>query len=194
MLERGILKPVLPEIEPAGVALVEASSPPSARPEFEPDALAGLSALLPPDPLLAEKIAARLKLSNKARKRLACAARASTRPNPQALAYRVGIECALDRLLLAGEPRQGGDARGLARAAAADRRRSADCARSCRRAGRRPHPATRSRTAGSRPAFPTGDAFERIVADALAPRRLVRSSIALELGYVERRSATARAA
>ena len=58
--------------------------------------------MLPPDPLLAEKVAARLKLSNKARKRLACAADRELAANPEALAYRVGVECAVDRLLLGG--------------------------------------------------------------------------------------------
>ena len=62
--------------------------------------------MLPSEPLLAEKIAARLKLSNKARKRLACAADRQLGSNPKALAYRAGAECATDRLLLAGETAQ----------------------------------------------------------------------------------------
>ena len=45
-----------------------------ARGDIEPDPLRRLAALLPRDPLLAEKVAARLKLRNKARKRLAYAA------------------------------------------------------------------------------------------------------------------------
>jgi len=40
-------------------------------------------------------------LSNKARKRLGCAADPSIQIATQALAYRIGVECAVDRLLLA---------------------------------------------------------------------------------------------
>ena len=60
--------------------------------------------MLPRDPLLAEKIAVRLKLSNRARKRLACAADDDLAANPHALAYRTGLACATDRLLLADRP------------------------------------------------------------------------------------------
>jgi poly(A) polymerase len=60
-----------------------------------------LSALLPRDPGTAEEVAVRLRLSNKARKRLACAASGDLDLSPQALAYRVGTDCAADRLLLA---------------------------------------------------------------------------------------------
>jgi poly(A) polymerase len=59
---------------------------------------------LPGEPAVAEDISARLRLSNKARKRLACAADRTMASAPQALAYRVGIECAVDRLLLGNRP------------------------------------------------------------------------------------------
>ena len=65
------------------------------------DSLRRLSALLPRDPQVAGAIAARLKLSNRARKRIVCAAEAHI-AGPQAVAYRSGTECAVDRLLLAG--------------------------------------------------------------------------------------------
>ena len=39
-----------------------------------------------------------------ARKRLACAATDDLDSSPQVLAYRIGTECAVDRLLLAGKP------------------------------------------------------------------------------------------
>ncbi|MEO8176740.1 MAG: CCA tRNA nucleotidyltransferase [Sphingomicrobium sp.] len=104
MLERAILKPVLPEIEPATLAALIRVIAGETEAKIAPDALRRFAALLPPDPLLAEKVAARLKLSNKARKRLACNTRRELGSNAQALAYRVGIECAVDRLLLAGEP------------------------------------------------------------------------------------------
>lgn len=58
--------------------------------------------MLPPEPLLAEKVAARLKLSNKARKRLTVAADQDLDGSPRALAYWIGPEGAIDRLLLAG--------------------------------------------------------------------------------------------
>src|SRR5207247_2608214 len=43
----------------------------------------------------------RLRLSNRTRKRVGCAAGTEVFPSPQALAYRVGTDCAVDRLLLA---------------------------------------------------------------------------------------------
>ena len=53
---------------------------------------------------IAAKVAARLKLSKKARKRLADAADPSLGANPRALAYRLGSATAVDRLLLANRP------------------------------------------------------------------------------------------
>ena len=103
MLDRAILKPVLPEIEPAALPSLQRLIAAEEAAGMEPNRLRRLAALLPADALLAEKIAARLKLSNRARKRLGCAAARSLGENPRALAYRVGTECALDRLLLAGD-------------------------------------------------------------------------------------------
>jgi poly(A) polymerase len=106
MLDQGILKPVLPEIHSAAAGSMRLLIDSEVKAGVGPDALRRLSALLPRDPLTAEKIAARLKLSNKARKRLACAAGAETGSDPRALAYRLGTECAVDRLLLEGSPDQ----------------------------------------------------------------------------------------
>jgi poly(A) polymerase len=103
MLDRGILKPVLPEIEAASLALLTNLIAVEVQAEIDADALRRLAALLPADPLLAEKVAVRLKLSNKARKRLAAAADRKLGSNPRALAYRIGVEGAIDRLLLAGD-------------------------------------------------------------------------------------------
>ncbi|HVL30173.1 MAG TPA: CCA tRNA nucleotidyltransferase [Sphingomicrobium sp.] len=102
MIERGILRPVLPEIAAADrlAALIAAEG----RGGFEPDPLRRLAALLPPVPETAETVAARLKLSNKARKRLGLAADGDLMANPRALAYWLGTEGAQDRLLLAGKP------------------------------------------------------------------------------------------
>ncbi|HEY6049250.1 MAG TPA: CCA tRNA nucleotidyltransferase [Sphingomicrobium sp.] len=103
MLENGILKPILPEIEPQRVADLQALVASERSAEVEPEPLRRLVALLPRDPVVAEAIAVRLKLSNKARKRMACAAMAELTSSPRALAYRVGTDCAVDRLLLAGK-------------------------------------------------------------------------------------------
>ena len=74
MLQHSILKPVLPEIEPERLCDLEALIGAEREAGIQPSGLRRLAALLPRDPLTAEKVAARLKLSNRARKRLACAA------------------------------------------------------------------------------------------------------------------------
>ncbi|MEQ7873091.1 CCA tRNA nucleotidyltransferase [Sphingomonas sp. ASV193] len=110
MLDAGIFAPVLPEIVADAPARIAAL----ARAETEAGArhapLRRLAAMLPPDPELATAIAARLKLSNKAKKRLGLAVAAlDPAENPRALAYAVGTEAAVDRLLLAGRPVEAAD-------------------------------------------------------------------------------------
>ena len=102
MIDRGIFAPVLPEITDASrlAALVADESAAA----IEPDPIRRLAALLPRDPAIADAVAARLRLSKKARKRLAAAADPDLAANPRALAYWVGTETATDRLLLAGQP------------------------------------------------------------------------------------------
>lgn len=102
MVEGGILRPVLPEVDMAGVARVEVLMAREAESGVGGSGLRRLAALLPPDPALADGVGARLKLSNKARKRLVVALEpsAATTETPRALAYRVGVEGAIDRLLL----------------------------------------------------------------------------------------------
>jgi poly(A) polymerase len=102
MLRRDILRPVLPEIAIDRQVSLEALIESERAAEIAPDPLRRLSALLPRDGALAEQVAVRLKLSKKARKRLACAGNAALEGSPQALAYRCGLDCAIDRLLLAG--------------------------------------------------------------------------------------------
>jgi poly(A) polymerase len=102
MLECGILKPVLPEIESERLVDLERLIEAERAASIAPVGLRRLAALLPRVPALAETIAARLKLSNKARTRLACAANIDLDASAQALVYRVGPDCAVDRLLLAG--------------------------------------------------------------------------------------------
>src|SRR4030095_5093642 len=82
MLQRGILKPVLPEIEPGRLSDLKALIEAERVSGIGPDPLRRFAALLPREPALAETIAARLKLSNKARKRLACAADPSLESSP----------------------------------------------------------------------------------------------------------------
>jgi poly(A) polymerase len=102
MVEHGILRPVLPEIDDtAPLAALLAAEHAAAIPG---DPLRRLAALLPRDALTAEKIAARLKLSLKARKRLAQAVDPTDLGTPQAHAYRLGTISAIDRLLLDGRP------------------------------------------------------------------------------------------
>jgi poly(A) polymerase len=101
MLERGILKPVIPEIDADRLPQLQQLVAAEVSAGIAPEGLRRLAALLPRDPSIAEAVAVRLKLSNKARKRLACAAAADIGVPPQALAYRFGSDCAADRLLLA---------------------------------------------------------------------------------------------
>jgi poly(A) polymerase len=106
MVERGILRPVLPEIGGDGVAALERLPAREAAAGVSPDPLRRLAALLPADPAAAAAVAARLRLSNRAAKRLAsAAARGDEGVAPAVLAYRIGGEEAVDRLLLgAGDP------------------------------------------------------------------------------------------
>ena len=103
MLDRGILKPVIPEILPDAADRLGALVASEARSGIDPDPLRRLVALLPEEAGLAEGIASRLKLSNKARKRVVCASAGGVGDDPKAMAYRVGVPCAVDRLLLAGK-------------------------------------------------------------------------------------------
>ena len=103
MLGHGILKPVLPEIVAERLADLEKLIAAEGEAGIDPEPLRRLSALLPRDPAIAEDVATRLKLSNRAKKRVACAAQDELFSSPQALGYRVGTDCAVDRLLLAGK-------------------------------------------------------------------------------------------
>ena len=101
MVDGGILRAVLPEVDMAGIDRVETVMAREAASETPPSALRRLAALLPPDPAAVDQIGARLKLSNKARKRLVLAVEPGPADEaPRALAYRVGPESAVDRLLL----------------------------------------------------------------------------------------------
>lgn len=100
MAELGVLQQILPEAVPAGLtALVREEQ----RYGVAPDPIRRLAALLPPERQLAIDVAARFRLSSAQKKRLAtAAARSADAGDPRALAYRLGHEGALDRLLLTG--------------------------------------------------------------------------------------------
>lgn len=102
MAELGVLAVVLPEADVA--ALVALVAQEQAQ-DIAPDALRRLAALLPADVPLAESVASRFRLSGAQKKRLALAAgRDGGEYEARALAYRLGVEAALDRLLLTAQP------------------------------------------------------------------------------------------
>lgn len=103
MLARGILAPVLPEITAAAAKELNALITAEGEAGVPSDPVRRLAAMLPRDPAVAHDIAVRLRLSNKAKKRLVSAATEGLRERPRTLAYRLGVEAALDRLLLAGD-------------------------------------------------------------------------------------------
>jgi poly(A) polymerase len=107
MVGRGILKPVLPEIEPDGVERLASLVRREAEAGAAPHPLRRLAALLPADGDKAAAVAARLRLSNRSAKRLTAAAMRGpddAQP-PEMLAFRIGADEAVDRILLGdGEP------------------------------------------------------------------------------------------
>jgi poly(A) polymerase len=99
MVGHRILAPVLPEIGEEGCDRLTRLIARERVVDEKPVAIRRLAALLPHDADRAEAIAARLKLSNIYRKRLALAVEAGL-DEPHALAYRLGRDGAIDRLLL----------------------------------------------------------------------------------------------
>lgn len=100
MVEHGILRAVLPEIDANGAARLATLAAREAAAGIAPDAIRRLAALLPAE--AADAVGARLKLSNQQRKRLAAATAGAGGETAHALSYRVGMDSAIDRLLLAG--------------------------------------------------------------------------------------------
>jgi poly(A) polymerase len=101
MLARDVLKPVLPEIDETGLERLRTLVAAEQVAQLPGNRVRRLAALLPQDPAIAEDIAARLKLSNAARKRVALAVSAR-KEAPEELAFRIGVDSAVDRLLLSG--------------------------------------------------------------------------------------------
>ena len=100
MIERGVLTPVLPEIE--DTVTLERVIAREGKFDRAPSPVRRLAALLPAEPETARAVSVRLKLSNANRKRIASAAARmpGDTATPRALAYRHGTESAVDRLLL----------------------------------------------------------------------------------------------
>ena len=100
MVSRGVLLPVLPEVTEEGIDRLERLTLREAALGFDPDPIRRLIAVGPSTAAKADGVAARLKLSNAHRKRIAAAiGDASEAPRP--LAFRIGKHAAIDRLLLA---------------------------------------------------------------------------------------------
>jgi poly(A) polymerase len=100
MIEDGVLRPVLPEVTSAGALALRALIAAEAQAGIPADPLRRLAALLPRDGALADQIGARLRLSNKARQRLQKTLTPIDATSPEALAYRLGTESAIDQMLL----------------------------------------------------------------------------------------------
>ena len=100
MAELGVLATILPDAAASGLArLIDTEQ----RESITADPIRRLASLLPPDPAIAERVAAKLRLSIAKKKRLMLAAeREGTQSDPRTSAYCVGRETALDRLLLSG--------------------------------------------------------------------------------------------
>ncbi|OCC22685.1 polynucleotide adenylyltransferase [Croceicoccus estronivorus] len=104
MRSLGVLPVILPEAGNAQIAVLERLIAAERAANVSPDPLRRLAALLPAAEPVADNVAARLRLSGKQRKRLSCIAERQDADgtDPRALAYREGLECAVDRLLLGG--------------------------------------------------------------------------------------------
>jgi poly(A) polymerase len=101
MVERGIFRAVLPEIDEAGANRLAGLAAREQAAGIVPDPIRRLAAVIPPAD--AESVGNRLKLSNADRKRLIAATAGPGTEGPRALAYRAGPASAADRLLLSGE-------------------------------------------------------------------------------------------
>jgi poly(A) polymerase len=106
MVEHGILRPVLPEIDAEGAQRLARLVPREREAGLDAAPLRRFAALLPPVPDTAGAVGTRLRLSNKAVKRLVSAATRGPGDDdpPPALAYRLGRDEAIDRLLLGEGP------------------------------------------------------------------------------------------
>lgn len=104
MHKSGVLPVILPETTRHEIGQLSAVVDAEATQNVAPDGMRRLAALLPAIKPIAETVASRLRLSRAQRARLVCVAQRSPddAANPRGLAYREGLECATDRLLLIG--------------------------------------------------------------------------------------------
>lgn len=100
MAQLGVLAQILPEARPEALASLTGEE---RRQSAAPEAIRRLAALLPADATLAKQVAARFRLSRAQKMRLVTAAQREDAPGAaRAMAYWLGREEALDRLLMAG--------------------------------------------------------------------------------------------
>ncbi len=102
MLEHGILRPVLPEIAAERLPVLARTIAAEAATGVAPDWRRRLAALLPADVQVAEAVAARLRLSNADRARVALAV-VPHDGDVLAAAWLDGADAVIDRLLIAGD-------------------------------------------------------------------------------------------
>jgi poly(A) polymerase len=103
MYQQGVLGVVLPEAGDREIAALAGLVERERAAGLPPIALRRLAALLPAEPKAAEQVASRLRLSTAQKKRLVTATDRGLPPGkPRALAYRLGRDEAIDRLLLTG--------------------------------------------------------------------------------------------
>jgi len=104
MYQQSVLGVVLPETGDREIVGFEKLVEAERAAALPPSPIRRLAALLPPEPKAVEQVAARLRLSSAQKKRLATAADRGMPPgHPHALAYRLGRDEAIDRLLLTGQ-------------------------------------------------------------------------------------------
>ena len=102
MLRHGIFAPFIPEVRPDADDVLQRLIDREIEHDVRPSVQARMLAILPSDAMLVDKVAARLKLSNKMREHLAARLKAET-PTPvniRAIAYRGSIDCARDVAML----------------------------------------------------------------------------------------------
>lgn len=102
MADAGVLAEILPEAMDRGAARLEVLVNAEREAGIAGDAGRRIAALLAGDGLAADRAAARLKFSNRLRKRIGVALSDSPEGGARTLAYRIGVAGATDRLLLAG--------------------------------------------------------------------------------------------
>jgi poly(A) polymerase len=102
MVENGIFSPFLPELSVSASTTLQRLVERERRYQQPASLPARLLAILPQNPAVVDKVAARLKLSNRLRESLAkrLNSRQPTPGNIRSIAYRSGIDCARDVAIL----------------------------------------------------------------------------------------------